>query len=90
MGYYKNRQTTIITANLLAWQHEGTTVVGTIDKSIEEDEYPDGVRFVFINIKEFDHYEAKEGFWPAHYLLKTHTDRYFMCKDSEQINAPMA
>lgn len=90
MGFYKNRLTITITANLNAWYLNNNIVEGTISKSIDENEYPDDVRYMFINVVEFHHYEAQEGHWPAHYLLKTNTDRYFMCKDSEQIDAPLA
>lgn len=81
---------TIITASLLNWVLEpGPIIRGTISNSIDS-EYEDGERFIFINVVSFEHYEEMPNNWPDHYLLKTNTDKYFMCLSSEQKNEPMA
>lgn len=90
MGFYKNRLTTTVTANLTDWLLSGNTVEGTIELSTDRD-YIDGVRYIFINKVSFEHYDAVEGKWPAHYLLKTNTEKYFICLDKDQReHEPMA
>lgn len=82
MGHYSERLVMTITAELIFWKlRENGAVQGTIYNSTDP-EYNDGEDYIFMNTR-LTHYPRAEGFWPDHFIMKIHTDKYFILADRE-------